>query len=79
MPGAAPGLSSLQSKYEWGCVESNANTADRTVVEPAGPVVIDVSGAIVSTVKERVAGDATTPAGSVARTQNVYTPSASGP
>ena len=79
MPGAAPGLASLHSKYEWACVDSNANTADWTVVEPAGPLVTDVCGAIVSTVNVRVAGDATTPAGSVARTQNVYMPSTSGP
>jgi hypothetical protein len=69
----------LQSKYEWGCVESNENSADGTSVGPDGPDVIDVSGATVSTVNDRVDGDATMPAGSVARTQNVYAPSASGP
>ncbi len=47
---------------------------------PVGPLVIVVSGAAVSTVKLRVAGDGSTlPAVSVARTRNVYEPSASGP
>ena len=77
MPGA-PGRSNLQLKYS-GWVESNVNAADRPFVAPLGPEVIVVSGATVSTVKERVAGEATTPAGSVARTQKVYAPSASGP
>ena len=77
LPGA-PGRSSLQSKLEWRCVDANVNDAD-AFVGPAGPDVIDVSGATVSTVNDRVAGDATFPSASIARTQNVYAPSASGP
>ena len=56
----------------------NANDGDATFVGPVGPVVIVVSGATVSTVNERVAGVASVlPAGSMARTENVYAPSAS--
>ena len=76
----APGLSSRHSNVApCGAVEANENTAEPAGVCPLGPAVIDVSGAIVSTVKDSVAGGATAPAMSVARTQNVYRPSASGP
>ena len=50
------------------------------MVVPDGPLSIVVSGATVSTVNIRDAGDASTlPAASVARTRNVYVPSASEP
>ena len=80
MPVVAPGPSSLHSNVEPGFVEVNANDGEATFVRPVGPDVIDVSGADVSTVNDRVAGVASTlPAVSVARTENVYAPSASGP
>ena len=48
------------------------NDADVWLITPVGPPVIVVSGAAVSTVKDRVAGDASVlPAASVARTENV--------
>ena len=48
------------------------NDAAVPFVSPVGPPVIVVSGATVSTVNERVAGDASVlPAASVARTENV--------
>ena len=53
---------------------------DAFVIVPVGPRVIVVSGAVVSTVNVRVAGvGSTLPAASVARTENVYVPSASEP
>ena len=80
MPVVAPGPSSLHSKVEPVFVELNANDADAELTSPVGPEVIDVSGVVVSTVNERVAGVASTlPAPSVARTENVYEPSTSGP
>ena len=58
----------------------NANDAELELIVPVGPLVIVVSGAAVSTVNVRVAGVASTlPAASIARTRNVYVPSASGP
>ena len=58
----------------------NANDGAVPFVVPVGPPVIVVSGAVVSTVNERDAGVASTlPAASVARTMNVYAPSASEP
>jgi hypothetical protein len=48
------------------------------LVAPEGPLSIVVSGATVSTVKERVGGDASVlPAGSLALTEKVWAPSAS--
>ena len=48
------------------------------LVAPEGPLSIVVSGGAVSTVKERVAGVASVlPAGSPARTEKVWAPSAS--
>ena len=80
MPVAAPGPSSLHSNVEPAFVDVNANDGDALLVAPVGPRVIVVSGAAVSTVNVRVAGVASTlPAASVARTENVYVPSASGP
>ncbi len=76
--------SSLHSKVEPGSVELNANDALVAVVVPVGPEVIVVSGAVVSgggavsTVNERVAGEASVlPATSVARTDTECAPSAS--
>ena len=80
VPVVAPGPSSLHSNVEPASVEVNANDGEAPFVAPVGPAVIAVSGADVSTVKARVAGVASTlPAASVARTENVYAPSASGP
>ena len=77
MPVAVPGPSSLHSNVA-PASDVNANDADSTLIVPVGPVVIVVSGATVSTVNERVAGVASVlPAASVARTENVYAPSAS--
>ena len=54
------------------------NAADVLATVPAGPAVIVVSGATVSTVKARVAGVASVfPAASIARTLNVWGPWAS--
>ena len=58
-------------------VEANANDDVVALVRAGGPLVIDVSGAA-ATVNERLAVRAF-PAGSVARTENVYDPFASGP
>ncbi len=54
-----------------------ANDAEFVVMVPVGPLVIVVSGAAVSTVNVRVAGEPSTlPAASLARTENVCSPSA---
>ena len=59
-------------------VELKAKLALALLVSPFGPLVMIVSGAMVSTVKPRVAGvGSMLPAGSTARTESVYTPSAS--
>ena len=51
------------------------NVALVLLTEPVGPLLIVVSGAIVSTVHVREAGDPSVlPAGSVARTWNVCEP-----
>jgi hypothetical protein len=72
VPVAAPGPSSLHSKVEPGLVELKPNDGDELFVVPVGPLEIEVSGAEVSTVNDRVAGVASTlPAPSVARTENV--------
>src|SRR3954471_9451804 len=63
-------------------VDANAKLADAELTVPLGPDEIDVSGAVVSTgvvttVHVRVAGEASVlPAPSVARTSNVWEPSA---
>ena len=76
---APPGVSSLHSNVA-PASEVNVNDWFVAVVVPLGPPVIVVSGAAVSTVNVRVAGDASgVPRLSVARTENVYAPSASGP
>ena len=55
-PTAAPGPSSRHSNVEPASVEENVNVALLTLIVPVGPPVIVVSGAVVSTVNERVAG-----------------------
>ena len=58
-------------------VALNPNDAEAELTVPLGPLVIEVSGAVVSTVHVRVAGVASTlPAASLARTENVCDPSA---
>ena len=67
------GVSRRHSNVEPGAVDVNANDADVLLVVPVGPLVIDVSGTAVDTVKLRVAGVASVlPAASRARTVNVY-------
>ena len=57
-----------------------ANDAELELIVPVGPLVMVVSGAAASTVNVREAGVwSTLPAASIARTRNVYVPSASGP
>ena len=59
-------------------MDENANVGVESFVGPDGPLSIVVCGAAVSTVKLRDAGvGSTLPAGSVARTSNVWAPSAS--
>ena len=60
VPVVAPGPSSLHSNVEPGLAEVNVNDGEATFVVPVGPPVIVVSGAAVSTVNVRVAGDAST-------------------
>ena len=71
---APAGVSSLHSNVA-PASDENVNDADVWLITPVGPPVIIVSGATVSTVKDRVAGDASGfPTASVARTENVYAP-----
>ena len=66
------------SSVEPASVEVNENVGVESVVVPVGPDVMVVSGAVVSTVKARLAGEASTlPAASIARTSNVCGPSLS--
>ena len=68
-------LSSLHSNVEPDWDELNRKVAVLDQVELPGPLVIDVFGATVSTVQERVAGVASTlPAASFARTEKVWEP-----
>ena len=79
-PVAAPGPSRRHSNVEPDSVEENVNDGALFADVPAGPVLIVVSGAVVSTVNVRVAGvGSTLPAASIARTENVCVPSASVP
>ena len=49
-----------------------------SLIKPEGPLSIVVWGGVVSTVKERVAGDASVlPTGSLARTEKLWAPSTS--
>jgi hypothetical protein len=70
--------SSRHSKLAAPSGDEKLNVAEFTVIvePPAGPESIEVSGATVSTVKLRLAGVASgLPAGSIARTWNVWEPS----
>ena len=70
--------STRHSNVEPAWLDENANVGVASPVRPDGPLSIVVCGATVSTVKPREAGVASTfPAGSVARTSNVWAPSAS--
>ena len=72
MPVVAPGPSSLHSNVAPASLDENVNDGEAPLVGPAGPVLIVVSGATVSTVKVRVAGVASCcRRASVARTENV--------
>ena len=74
-PHAPP--STRHSNVEPASSAENANVGVASFVGPDGPLSIVVSGAAVSTVKLRDAGvGSTLPAGSVARTSNVWAPSA---
>jgi hypothetical protein len=65
----------LHSKVDPAFVVLNANDAEAEFTVPLGPLVMDVSGAEVSTVQLRVAGVASTlPKESVARTEKVCEP-----
>ena len=60
-----------------GSSEENSNVASVELVGSNGPASIEVSGAVVSTVHVRVSGDwSVLPRASVARTENVCSPSA---
>ncbi len=66
-------LSTLHSNVEPVSLEENSNVGVLSLVAPDGPAVIDVSGAAVSTVIVRVAGEASVlPEASVAHTLKVY-------
>ena len=74
---AEPGPSRRHSNVEPAFEASNVNDGEALLVAPVGPPVIVVSGAAVSTVNVRVAGEASTlPAASIARTANVCSPAA---
>ena len=78
--GANPAASTWHSKVEPDSVDVNSNLGVASGVGPDGPEVMVVLGRVVSTVKVRFAGVASTlPARSVARTSKVWTPSASVP
>ena len=69
--------SSRHSKDEPTSVEVKLKSALEALLGSAGPAVIDVSGAVVSTVQVYVCGAASAlPAASVAWTSNVWAPSA---
>ena len=77
LPVAAPGPSRRHSKLELASLEVRLKLGSLFEVGPSGPEVIEVLGAAVSTVKERV-WVAVLPAASVALTRKVYEPSARG-
>jgi hypothetical protein len=77
VPVVLPGPSRRQDNVEPVSVEVNANEGAELFVGPDGPDVIVVSGAVASTVKDRVAGvGSVLPAESVAATERLYAPSA---
>jgi hypothetical protein len=70
-----------ESKRHWklepGSLEAKVKVGVRSLVGPAGPAVIVVSGTAVSTVKEREAGvGSVLPTASMARTSKLWGPSA---
>ena len=72
VPVAEPGPSSLHWNVTPISVPENVNWVALVLIVPLGPVLIVVSGVVVSTVKDRVAGvGSTLPAASIARTENV--------
>ena len=78
LQGANAAESKRHSKVEPVSLEEKPKVGVESLVGPEAPEVIVVFGAWVSTVKERVAGVASTlPAGSVARTAKVWAPSES--
>ena len=64
---AAPGPSRRHSKVEPAFEASKVKDGEASLVAPVGPPVMVVSGAAVSTVKVRVAGEASDVAGGVDR------------
>jgi hypothetical protein len=71
-------VSSEHSKVAVVSVELNVNVATALAVEDAGPELIVVFGALVSTVIDRLAGAPSTwPSPSTARTRNVCAPNES--
>jgi hypothetical protein len=66
--------SSLHSNDAPASVALKVNDAAAEVTVPVGPPVIEVPGAVTSTVHVRVAGVASTSAPSLARTENVCDP-----
>ena len=73
-------LSTRHSNVVLASLEENVNVGVAMLIAPLGPLSITVSGAAVSTVNVRVAGvGSVLPAISVARTENVCSPSGSAP
>ena len=73
---AAKAAASTRHSNDDPASEANENVGVLSLVVPLGPAVIVVSGGVVSTVNERVAGEASTlPEASFARTANVCAPS----
>jgi hypothetical protein len=66
-----------QSKVDPGSLELNVKLALVELVELAGPLAIDVSGAVVSTLKVRATDAPVFPAASVCSARAVYVPSGS--
>ena len=70
--------SNRHSKVEPDSLEEKVKVGVVSVVDPEGPEVIVVSGGTVSTVKERETIWLTFPGASIALTENVWAPFASG-
>ena len=78
--GANAAASTRHSNVEPASVAVNEKLGVVSLVTPLGPAVIVVSGAVVSTVNDRLAGvGSMLPAGSIARTSKVCAPSAQRP
>ena len=57
---------------------ANSKTAEVLPVCPKGPLEIDVSGSVVSTIQDRLSGvESALPRAFIARTENVWLPSVS--